>query len=117
MPLQWVVTFAASAAGAFTLWRQLHLDPLVGWLIAENLVAFATYGYDKAIAGSRRARIPERLLLAHALVGGCVGALAAMQLFRHKTAKGAFRLRFWAIVVVEVAAVAWYLSGMPAGRW
>ncbi|MBN2491546.1 MAG: DUF1294 domain-containing protein [Planctomycetes bacterium] len=116
MPLHWVVTFAASAVGAVALWRQLRIDPLVSWLLVENLVAFATYGYDKAIAGSRRSRIPERLLLTHALAGGCAGALAAMQLFRHKTAKGSFRLRFWAIVVLEVAAIVWYLAGMPMGR-
>ena len=117
MTFHWIITFAASAAGALALGHWLHADPLVSWLIAENVIAFATYGYDKAIAGSRRARTPERLLLAHALAGGCIGAFAAMQLFRHKTAKGSFRLRFWAIVVLEAAAVVWYLCGMPMGRW
>ncbi|HAK94479.1 MAG TPA: DUF1294 domain-containing protein [Planctomycetes bacterium] len=116
MPLHWLVTFAASAAGACALRRRFDLDPLASWLIVENLVAFAAFGYDKAIAGTRRARVPERLLLAHALAGGCAGAFVAMQLFRHKTAKGSFRLRFWAIVAIEAAAVAWYICGLPPIR-
>lgn len=38
------------------------------------------------------------------------GALAAMLLLRHKTAKQSFRLAFWAIVVLQLVAVGAYVG-------
>ena len=63
----------------------------LGWWLALNVATMLVYGYDKAIAGGPRRRIPERTLLALALLGGSPGALLAMGLFRHKTVKVPFR--------------------------
>ena len=84
------------------------LDPLLAWLLSVTLVTFLAYGYDKAIAGSRQVRIPEGVLLALALAGGTLGALAGMQVFRHKTRKTSFRLRFWLIAAAQVALIVLY---------
>ncbi|UNK50776.1 DUF1294 domain-containing protein [Lysobacter sp. S4-A87] len=62
------------------------------------------YGYDKAIAGGRRRRIPERTLLGMALCGGTPGALLAMWLFRHKTAKQSFRKWLALVIVAQLSA-------------
>lgn len=75
------------------------------WLLAFNAVTVLVYGYDKAIAGGRRRRVPERVLLGLALCGGSPGALLAMRLFRHKTAKRSFRNAFVAVVVAQLVAV------------
>ena len=48
------------------------------------------------------------VLLALTYAGGTVGALLGRWLFRHKTAKGSFRLKFWLVVVLQVGILAGY---------
>ena len=50
-----------------------------------NIISFGLYGSDKVRARRRAERIPERLLLGIALLGGALGAIVAMYMFRHKT--------------------------------
>lgn len=75
------------------------------WLIVINVVAFVIYSYDKTVAGWAWARVPERLLLLLALLGGTVGALLAMLLFRHKTSKASFRLKFLLVILLQIALI------------
>jgi uncharacterized membrane protein YsdA (DUF1294 family) len=106
--LHGTVAVAAAAGSACALWHYARLDPVLCWLIAATAVTFLTYGYDKAIAGSRMTRVSERTLLFLAFIGGSVGAFVGMQLFRHKTVKGSFRIRFWGVVAAQVLLVASY---------
>jgi uncharacterized membrane protein YsdA (DUF1294 family) len=98
-----LITFALAAGGALLLNRfVLSLSPLMSWLVAINMVAFFTYVYDKAISGQGIERVPESVLLALALAGGTVGALAGMKWARHKTAKGSFQMKLLAVVSVQL---------------
>ena len=54
-------------------------------LILGSIVTFVMYGIDKARARRGAWRISERTLLLCGFLCGAAGALAAMQLFRHKT--------------------------------
>ena len=103
----WILLGASLLFGA-VLWWLLSLDPVISWLIAANLVAFAANSYDKSIAGSGRTRIPERALLIIALAGGSLGAWAGMRIFHHKTAKSSFLARFWLIVALQILVLAGY---------
>jgi uncharacterized membrane protein YsdA (DUF1294 family)/cold shock CspA family protein len=79
------------------------------WLAAVNPTTFVAFALDKrrAILGARR--IPERALLALALLGGTPAAALAMPCLRHKTRKASFRLAFAAVVAVQAAALgAWW---------
>ena len=60
------------------------------YLLAVNLAAFAAMGLDKSSAIRGVERIPEHTLLTLAAAGGSLGAVAAQQLFRHKTRKQPF---------------------------
>jgi len=80
----------------------------LAWWLALNVATVLLYGYDKAIAGGSRRRIPERTLLMFALLGGSPGALVAMGLFRHETAKASFRRSMMAIVIVQVALLGFF---------
>ena len=74
------------------------------------MVTFFTYAYDKAIADSEVERVPETVLLALAAAGGMIGALAAMWLRRHKTAKSSFQLKLLLVAAVQfVLVVAYWL--------
>ncbi len=57
-----------------------------------NLLAFALYGIDKRKAKRGAWRISEATLLLIAALGGSVGALLGMELFRHKTRHVKFRV-------------------------
>jgi uncharacterized membrane protein YsdA (DUF1294 family) len=108
MALHWCLTAIVTVLGTVALAHYLDLDVVICYLVAVNAVTTLTYLYDKAIAGSSRSRIPERLLLTLAFVGGSIGALVGMQAFRHKTAKSSFQVRFWLVVVAQIALVALY---------
>ena len=83
-------------------------DLLLIWLAVANVCAFVAFGLDKRYATRGDRRIPERVLLTWALVGGSPAALLAMRLFRHKTQKRSFRFWFWEIVVLQVAGLIWW---------
>ena len=78
---------------------------LVVWA-AVNLTAFALYGMDKRRAIRGAWRIPERTLIAIALLLGGVGALAGMQVFRHKTKHLSFRICVPLGAAISLAALA-----------
>lgn len=67
-----------------------------------NLIAFLFFGIDKMKAGMRHRRIRERTLLVLALLGGSIGALAAMNFFRHKTKKGSFQAVITLIILIQL---------------
>ena len=62
------------------------------YLLGVNLVGLILMYADKRRASRRRRRIPERVLLSLALVGGAAGLWAGMRWRRHKTKKPAFSL-------------------------
>ena len=66
--------------------------------IPLNFISFLLFGYDKFQAKRGGWRIPERVLLGLSLVGGGIGALAGMQVFRHKTRKKIF----WVAAIVGI---------------
>lgn len=68
------------------------LTPLGLYLLSVNILAFFLYGADKYKAIHNEWRIPERVLLLLAVIGGAFGALFAMRFFRHKTKKMKFKL-------------------------
>jgi uncharacterized membrane protein YsdA (DUF1294 family) len=71
-----------------------------------SLASFGAYAMDKSAAHSRSRRIPERTLLLLGLAGGWPGALLAQRMFRHKTAKTAFQVKFWLSVAANIGAAA-----------
>ena len=70
------------------------LGLLAAWLVLINTVTFLIFGVDKLLAKHPRfrQRVPEKNLLLLAVVGGSVGALLGMYLFRHKTLHRVFRV-------------------------
>jgi uncharacterized membrane protein YsdA (DUF1294 family) len=101
--------FGLSLVLTVVLWHTFRLDVLLWWLVAVTVVTVAAYGYDKSIAGSGWMRVPEAILLALAFLGGTLGAIAGMQVFRHKTVKASFRQRFWWVVLAQIAILAVYV--------
>ena len=86
--------------------------PLLIYLAAVNVLAFAVYGWDKARSKVRGARrVPEKTLFLLALLGGSVGAILGMRVWRHKTRHWYFKYGLPAILLAQLA-LAWYLGGL-----
>lgn len=82
---------------------------LAVWLIAINLVTFAVYGIDKRRARRGAWRVPEKTLFLLPLLGGSVGALLGMRVFRHKTKHWYFVWGVPAILLAQMALAVWLL--------
>ncbi len=84
----------------------INYHEIIGWYLAiVNLLALLVFGWDKLCAKKDRWRVPELRLLLLALIGGSIGALLAMKLFRHKTLHFKFKYGIPLILVLQAAVV------------
>ena len=74
------------------------------YLIAINVAAFALMGIDKNRARNYRWRISEKTLFGAAILGGSLGAICGMLLFRHKTKHWYFMLGMPLILAIQIVA-------------
>ena len=75
---------------------------LIIYLILINAAAFLLMLIDKYRARKKLWRIPERTLMAMALLGGSVGAIAGMYCFRHKTKHLKFIIGYPLILAIQI---------------
>ena len=73
--------------------------------LAINLIAFVLIGYDKQLAIKNKSRISEKTLLVWVALGRTIGSSLAMSIFRHKTAKTSYLLKFFSIVSLQVLVI------------
>ena len=66
------------------------LDIALTYVAVASAITMALYGLDKLFARMGARRIPERTLLFASFIGGALGGLVGMILFRHKTRKPRF---------------------------
>ena len=78
---------------------------IVIYLILINIIAFLAMYIDKRKAKKGKRRIPEKTLFILVGLGGGIGGILAMYLFRHKTKKTRFVIGFPTIVIFEVLVV------------
>ena len=78
---------------------------LTYYLLIMNFLTWVIYGLDKGRAKSGKWRIPERTLLILAAIGGSVGALIGMLMFRHKTRKAKFVILVPVLLVIPCVLV------------
>lgn len=79
------------------------------YISAINLLAFSSMGIDKRKSKRQARRISERTLFLTAALGGSAGAIAGMQLFRHKTKHWYFKFGMPAILILQLALIAYLL--------
>ena len=78
---------------------------LVSYLLAINLVTFALTGYDKGAAGTTALRVPEFVLHVLSVLGGSIGLMFGMGVFRHKTRKGSFKYALLATLALQLFVI------------
>ncbi|MFN0242881.1 MAG: DUF1294 domain-containing protein [Planctomycetota bacterium] len=83
---------------------------------ATSIATFCVFAWDKACAKRGQRRVPEATLHSLELFGGWPGALLAMRVLRHKSAKTSFRAVTWFNVMLHVAGwgvYAWWRMSKP----
>ena len=78
-------------------------NALLYYLIVINILTFAVYGIDKWKARQGSWRISEATLLMLAVIGGNIGALLGMQVWRHKTMHLKFKYGLPLILLAQIA--------------
>ena len=70
-----------------------------------NLLAFIMFWVDKRAAQNGQWRISEKALIIVSMLGGSVGSLVSMNIFRHKTKKMKFILGIPIILILQIAFI------------
>ncbi len=87
--------------------KEILLIVVFAVIAVMSIVAFILYGVDKKKAQKGAWRIPEAVLLGWGFFGGAVGALCAMNAFRHKT-------KHWYFWVVNVLGLILHIAAIVA---
>ena len=80
---------------------------LACYLLGINAVTFIVYGIDKYKAKKAKWRIPETTLLLLAVLGGSIGAWMGMKVWHHKTMHKKFKYGIPAILLIQIALMAY----------
>lgn len=78
----------------------------LAWFGGWSVITFIAFGFDKWRAGRAGQRTPELTLSLLGAIGGWPGGLIGMTVFRHKTAKWTFKLKY-ALALLPFAAEVW----------
>ena len=84
------------------------MNILIIYLAAANLTGLLIMGLDKKRAKEGGWRIPEKTLFLVSFLGGSLGTLAGMYIFRHKTRHWYFVVGMPLILVFHLGA-AWLM--------
>ena len=71
------------------------------YLVIINFLGFIIMGIDKLKAKRGSRRIPENTLFMFTILGGGVGTILGMYIFRHKTKKKKFTVGMPIILIIE----------------
>ena len=81
------------------------------YIVCLNLVTFVIMFADKRRAIKHQWRIPEKTILLLSLIGGSLGSLCGMFVFRHKTKHLSFRILLPLFFIFHIVVVFWVVSG------
>jgi len=83
------------------------------YLIFISILSFIIYGYDKALAirsAKNISRVSENKLLLTSFIGGTIGSLLAMFIFRHKIKKPSFIIKFSLVTILQILFIYLYIN-------
>lgn len=82
---------------------------IIIYFIVINLIGFFVMWLDKRKAIKGSWRIPEKTLFLITALGGGIGTIAGMYIFRHKTQKLGFVIGFPFITILEIILIIWLI--------
>lgn len=82
---------------------------IVAYLIIINTGGFFTMLIDKRKAEKKKWRIPEKNIFFIAAIGGSLGAMIGMYVFRHKTKHWYFKFLFTVFLIAHMLILYYFL--------
>ena len=89
--------------------KTIGIKNIIIYLIAVNIIGFLAMGLDKWKAKRGSWRIPENTLFMFTILGGGIGTIAGIYVFRHKTQKKKFTIGMPVIFILEVILIIYLL--------
>lgn len=91
------------------------MDYIYLYVIVLSTITFSLFGIDKykAIKNSRDNvnRISEKTLFLWSFLGGTIGSIIGMLLFRHKINKGTFLIKFFIVSLIQFEIIYFVVKG------
>ncbi|UYW00916.1 DUF1294 domain-containing protein [Flavobacterium agricola] len=72
------------------------------YLLLINVFTLTLFGYDKDMAEKGKRRVSEKTLLIFTFLGGTLGALIGMRMYKHKTNKASFQIKFLLTFIAQL---------------
>ncbi len=74
-------------------------------LFGINIISFLLFGIDKWLAKNKKYRISEKNLLVISFLGGSIGSILGIVLFKHKTSKPQFIRKFIIVFLIQIVTI------------
>ena len=82
---------------------------IILYVLIINLIGFFIMGIDKFKAKKGFWRTPEKTIFTITLLGGGIGTVTGMYLFRHKTKKMKFTIGLPTILISEIVLIVYFM--------
>lgn len=96
-------------SGTLNFDNLFSINNVLIYIVVINLIGFLTMLLDKRKAEKGKWRTPEKTIFFITLLGGGIGTIAGMYVFRHKTKKLKFTLGLPSILIAEIILCILYL--------
>lgn len=87
------------------LFGTIKISYVILYVLIINCLGLGAMALDKYKAERAKWRIPEKTLFLITLLGGGIGTITGMYLFRHKTKKLYFTIGFPTILIAEIVLI------------
>jgi len=81
------------------------MDRIIYYVLIINLIGFLAMGIDKFKAKNNFWRTKEKTLFTIAAIGGSIGSIIGMYVFRHKTKHNSFVFGMPIILAIQIGIV------------
>ena len=86
------------------------------YLIIINIISFILFGIDKYNAIKHNYRISEKTLFTISILGGSIGSIIGMKVFRHKTKKNYFKYGIPIVLIIQLFLL-YYITKNKEVTW
>lgn len=90
--------------------KMITVSNIIIYLLIINIFTFLAMAVDKWKAKQGKWRIKERTLLILVILGGGIGGILGMKIFRHKTRKPQFYIGFPTILIFQIVTIILYFT-------
>ena len=85
-----------------------NISNILIYLAIINIIGFLSMGFDKFKAKHEMWRTKEQTLFVIAIIGGSIGSIAGMYIFRHKTKHTSFTVGMPVILITQIVLIIYF---------